>query len=68
MGDRPRPSMRAVFPRKVGRFHISFEDRPKLAATAKSEEEALVDYRRVRDAIRTFIERLPEVLLQKALE
>jgi arsenate reductase len=36
---------------------------PKLAANAKTEEEALGHYRRVRDEIRTYIETLPEVLL-----
>ena len=42
--------------------HVGFDDPPRLARDAKSEEEALGHYRRVRDEIRTFIERLPEAL------
>ncbi len=43
-------------------IHRGFEDPPKLAENAKTEEEALVHYRRVRDEIRAFIETLPEAL------
>ena len=39
--------------------HVGFDDPPKLAKTAKSEEEALAHYRRVRDEIRKFVEGLP---------
>ena len=39
--------------------HIGFDDPPKLAKTAKTEEEALGYYRRVRDEIRDFVEKLP---------
>lgn len=53
------------FPGKVTRFHISFDDPPKLAKNAKTEEEALSQYRRVRDDIRRFVENLPGNLLQK---
>ena len=53
-----------VFPRKVKRHHVSFNDPPKLAADAKTEEEALGHYRRVRDEIRNFVEKLPEILEQ----
>ena len=42
--------------------HIGFDDTPKLAENAKTEEEALNHYRRVRDEIRTFVDTLPEVL------
>ena len=42
--------------------HFGFEDPPKLAQNAKTEEEALIHYRRVRDEIRTFVETLPQVL------
>jgi arsenate reductase len=54
-----------IFPGKVKRFHICFDDPPRLAKGAKTEEEALSHYRRVRDEIRRFIEGLPENLLQK---
>ncbi len=48
-----------LFPGKVQRVHVSFEDPPKLAANAASEEEALGYYRRVRDEIRAFVEGMP---------
>jgi arsenate reductase len=50
------------FPAKTKRVHQGFEDPPLLAAGAGSEEEALIPYRRVRDAIRAFVESLPEAL------
>ncbi len=51
-----------VFPGKVRRIHVSFDDPPRLARGAKSEEEALGHYRRIRDEIRAFVETLPEAL------
>ncbi len=54
-----------VFPGKVNRFHISFDDPPRLAKSAKTEDEALDIYRRVRDDIRRFVEGLPENLISK---
>ena len=48
-----------VFPGKVNRFHISFDDPPRLAEKAKTPEEALSHYRRVRDEIRSFVSQLP---------
>jgi arsenate reductase len=45
-------------------IHHGFEDPPKLAADAKTEEEALPLYQRVRDEIRAFITTLPELLTQ----
>jgi arsenate reductase len=50
------------FPAKTKRIHKGFDDPPFLAAGAKTEEEALAPYRRVRDEIRDFIESLPETL------
>jgi arsenate reductase len=47
-----------VFPGRVKRLHVGFDDPPRLAKGAKSEEEALGHYRRVRDEIRGFIEAL----------
>jgi arsenate reductase (thioredoxin) len=43
-------------------IHVGFDDPPALARNAASEEEALQHYRRVRDEIRAFVEKLPEVL------
>ena len=39
--------------------HHGFPDPPKLAEKAKNEEEALVQYRYVRDVIRAFVGTLP---------
>jgi arsenate reductase len=44
-----------AFPRPVPVMHRGFDDPPRLAAAAKSEEEALGHYRRVRDEIERFI-------------
>ncbi len=51
-----------MFPGKVKLLHVSFEDPPRLAKEAKTEQEALDCYRRVRDQIKTFIENLPQRL------
>jgi len=40
--------------------HKGFDDPPRLARGAKSDEEALGPCRRVRDEIRAFVESLPE--------
>lgn len=51
-----------IFPGNAKVVHVGFDDPPKLTAVAKTEEEALGHYRRVRDEIRAFIEELPERL------
>lgn len=51
-----------VFPGRVKRLHVGFDDPPRLAATLSSEEEKLAVYRRVRDEIRAFVETLPDSL------
>ena len=51
-----------VFPGRAKMVHVPFEDPPRLAAQAGTEAEALEHYRRVRDQIRQFVERLPEEL------
>lgn len=43
-------------------IHVGFDDPPKLAKTARSEEEALDHYRRVRDEIRDFVEHIEDYL------
>ena len=45
-------------------IHQGFDDPPRLAAGARSEDEALTHYRRVRDEIRDFVLTLPETLNQ----
>lgn len=44
--------------------HVGFDDPPRLAKGAANEEEAMGHYRRVRDEIRAFIERLPAELIK----
>ena len=51
-----------VFPGKAKTVHVAFDDPPTLAKAARTKEEALNHYRRVRDEIRRFIERLPKAL------
>ena len=51
-----------VFPGKAKVTHVGFDDPPRLAKEAATEEEALSHYRRVRDEIRAFVETLPEAL------
>ena len=51
-----------LFPGKTKVVHVGFDDPPRLAKDAKTEEEALAHYRRVRDEIKAFVETLPEEL------
>jgi arsenate reductase len=51
-----------TFPGRAKVIHVGFDDPPKLAKTAATEEEALGHYRRVRDEIRAFVETLPAAL------
>jgi len=51
-----------VFPGGARVVHVGFDDPPRLAKDATSDEEALPHYRRVRDEIRAFIETLPGAL------
>ncbi len=39
--------------------HVGFEDPPRLAKDAKTDDDAMRHYRRVRDEIRRFVETLP---------
>ncbi len=51
-----------VFPGKTKVVHAGFDDPPLLAKNAKTEEEALGHYRRVRDEIKAFVQTLPGAL------
>ncbi len=51
-----------VLPGNARKVHVAFDDPPRLARSATTREEALADYRRVRDEIRAFVERLPQAL------
>jgi arsenate reductase len=50
------------FPGRAKILHRSFQDPPSLAKNARSENEVLGYYRRVRDEIRAFVESLPDAL------
>ncbi len=54
-----------VFPTGAKVVHVGFDDPPKLAKDAATDEERMAPYRRVRDEIRTFIESLPGSLKEK---
>jgi len=51
-----------MFPAKAKVVHAGFDDPPKLAKQAKDQEEALNCYRRVRDEIKAYVEKLPKIL------
>ncbi len=51
-----------LFLGKAKVVHVGFDDPPRLAAGAATEEERLAPYRRVRDEIREFVLGLPESL------
>ena len=48
-----------IFSGKAKVVHVGFDDPPRLARDARSEDEAMPHYRRVRDEIKAFIESLP---------
>ncbi len=54
-----------AFPGKAKVVHHGFDDPPVLAWNAKTEEEALAHYRRIRDEIKEFVEGLPGNLSEK---
>ena len=54
-----------IFPGKTRVIHVGFDDPPKLAKNAKTEEERLKIYRRVRDDIQRFVSSLPKSLQKR---
>jgi len=50
------------FPGATKRIHKGFDDPPRLAAGLGEEADILDVYRRVRDEVRAFVERMPESL------
>ncbi len=59
--DRAREAC-PLFPGRTKIVHAGFDDPPRLAKDARTEEEALGHYRRVRDEIKAFVETLPGAL------
>jgi arsenate reductase len=51
-----------VFPAGTRVMHVAFEDPPKLTRHLPDGEEKLAVYRRVRDEIRVFVEKMPQAL------
>jgi len=49
-----------LFPGRAKIIHVGFDDPPRLARQAESEQQALDIYRRIRDEIRAFVQTLPE--------
>jgi arsenate reductase len=49
-----------LFPGKIKLIHVGFDDPPRLAKDARTEEEALTHYRRVRDEIRQFVQHIED--------
>jgi arsenate reductase (thioredoxin) len=47
-----------VFSGKTKVLHVGFDDPPRLAKDAQTDDEAMPHYRRVRDGIKSFIETL----------
>jgi arsenate reductase len=51
-----------IFPGDTKVIHVGFDDPPKLAKEARTKEQALDCYRRVRDEIMEFVKTLPKAL------
>jgi arsenate reductase len=51
-----------LFPARTRLIHSGFDDPPRITENTDDEEEAMFHYRRVRDEIRAFVEKLPESL------
>jgi arsenate reductase len=51
-----------MFPGGTKIVHVGFHDPPRLAREARTDEEALDHYRRVRDEIQAFVAQLPGAL------
>jgi arsenate reductase len=54
-----------LFPGKAKVVHVGFDDPPRLAASAMTEQERLAPYRRVRDEIREFVKGLPDAIAKR---
>ncbi len=53
-----------IFPDRTKVIHVGFDDPPKLAKKARTQNEELDCYRRVRDQIKTFVKTLPDILMK----
>jgi arsenate reductase len=55
-----------LFSGKTKIVHVGFDDPPRLEKNAKTEDEALGHYRRIRDEIRDFIEHFDQRIAASA--
>ena len=51
------------FPARTRLLHRGFDDPPRLSEGVNDEDKAMNPYRRVRDEIKSFVEKLPETLM-----
>lgn len=56
-----------IFPARTRVVHVGFDDPPRLASDAKSDDEAMRHYRRVRDEIKAFVQTLPGSLTTRSV-
>ena len=54
-----------VFPGKTKVIHVEFNDPPRLAEFAQSEDETLSHFRRVRDEIRALYRNVTAIIISK---
>ncbi len=55
-----------TYPGRAKIVHVGFDDPPKLAQGETVPDKAMSHYRRVRDEIRAFVDRLPDALYETA--
>jgi len=53
------------FPARTRLMHHGFDDPPRLAENAEDEKQAMSHYRRVRDEIKAFVEKMPGILEER---
>ena len=53
-----------LYPARTRVIHVGFDDPPRLAKGARSDDDAMPHYRRVRDEIKAYVQTLPESLAE----
>ena len=53
-----------LYPARTRVIHVGFDDPPRLATGARSDDDAMPHYRRVRDEIKAYVQTLPESLAE----
>ncbi len=57
-----------IFPARTRVLHVGFDDPPRLAKDAKSDDDAMPHYRRVRDEIQALVSTLPGSLSARSVQ